>query len=182
MDTATATAEVEAPEASEVPEGAADGGAKGEQAPPWGDDFDPARAWQTIQAQRAAESELKKELAEFRRAKKEAEDAKKSEAEKLSESLEEARREAAAARRELAVSRAALKHGLSDDLLEFLTGADEESIEAQAAKLAERFGNKGSEPVQGRPKPRLTPGQGAPDEDVVDPAAIAARVVAAKRY
>lgn len=36
----------------------------------------------------------------------------------------------------LARERAARKHGLSDDVLEFLTGTDEAQIEKQAAKLA----------------------------------------------
>lgn len=37
---------------------------------------------------------------------------------------------------ELARERAARKHGLADDVLEFLTGTTEEQIEAQASKLA----------------------------------------------
>jgi hypothetical protein len=37
---------------------------------------------------------------------------------------------------ELARERAARKHGLADDVVEFLTGTTEEQIEAQAAKLA----------------------------------------------
>lgn len=40
---------------------------------------------------------------------------------------------------ELARERAARKHGLSDDVLEFLTGTTEEQIEAQAAKLAAKL-------------------------------------------
>jgi hypothetical protein len=40
---------------------------------------------------------------------------------------------------ELARERAARKHGLTDDVLEFLTGTTEEQIEAQASKLAAKL-------------------------------------------
>lgn len=40
-----------------------------EAKPPWGDDFDPARAWQTIQNQRRIETELKAKVSEYEREK-----------------------------------------------------------------------------------------------------------------
>lgn len=156
------------------------------EAAPWGEDFDPARAWKTIQTQRESEAELKKKLADYQKREKEAEDAKKSEAEKLAEALESAKADAVAARRELAVSRAILKHSLPEGFEEFLTATDPEAIEKQAEKLAEKLAAAKpavSDPVvPGRPKPNLVPGQGGPDVETVDPDAIAAKVIAAKRY
>lgn len=158
-----------------------------EQAPPWGENFDPARAWSTIQAQRAAEAELKKELASFRQAQKEKEDAEKSEAQKLAEAIEAAKKDAAEARRELLVSRAAVKHSIPADYLEFLTGATAEAVEAQAVKLAAMLAGKPTaEPpapeVPGKPKPALVPGQGGDEAPGgIDPEALA-KSIRARRY
>lgn len=69
---------------------------------------------------------------------------------------------------ELARERAARKHGLADDVLEFLTGTTEEAIEAQAAKLAGLKPKADVPPkviTQPAPSGGVTPGNGAPKEE-----------------
>lgn len=165
--------------------GAAEGGSVnpapgGEQAPPWGDDFDPSRAWQTITRQREEEKALRARLSEFEKAQKAREDAEKSESERMSEALETARREAAEARREVLVSRAAVKHSLPEKVLAFITGTTAEEVEEQAATLAEMLGAGVKPPaaeVPGKPRPALKPGQGGGDGPAeIDPDAVAERI------
>lgn len=91
------------------------------------------------------------------------EDAQKSELERLQGSYEEALGEASRAQHELWRERAARKHGLDDELIEFLTGESEEELEERAkvlsAKLAARA--EGDKPKPG-PSPDPTRGQ-SPD-------------------
>ena len=65
--------------------------------------------------------------------------------------------------RSLARERAARKHKLDDDILEFLTGATEEQIEAQAVKLAAFKPGAEKQVVITQPPPSggATPGEGA---------------------
>jgi hypothetical protein len=56
--------------------------------------------------------------------------------EEVAAAIADATKRSAALEAEVARERAARKHKLDDSLIEFLTGADEEAIEAQAAKLA----------------------------------------------
>jgi len=68
---------------------------------------------------------------------------------------------------ELARERVARKHKLDDSLIEFLTGATEEQIEAQATKLASLAPQAPREPlVVTRTEPRggVTPGDSSPIE------------------
>lgn len=61
--------------------------------PPWGDGFDPARAWETIQKQRKAEDDLKAKLAAERKKVEDFERAQMTEAERVKADLEQAQRE-----------------------------------------------------------------------------------------
>lgn len=147
-----------------------------EEPAPWGDDFDPAKAWKTIQTQRASEKALAEKVKAFEKAEQEKADAEKTEAERAIARAEKAEADLAAARREALLARVAKKHGIEDDLLDFLTGADEETLETQATRLASL--KPSTTPPPGRPTPRLTPGDAAnpSDEPDFDPAAIAARI------
>lgn len=149
---------------------------KPEETPPWGDDFDPARAWKTIQTLR----EKEKRLQDFERAQREREDAEKTEAQRLADRLAEAESAAKSARTDLLRERALRSFAIPEDLAGFLTGDTEEEIQAKAEALAKYAGAKapGAE-VPGKPKPRLVPGSGAPDSasaDPEDPAALAAKI------
>lgn len=69
---------------------------------------------------------------------------------------------------DLARERAARKHGLDDDLLEFLTGKSEDEIEKQAEKLA-KLKPEATPPVvkvvtQPEPTGGVTPGDNGPKE------------------
>lgn len=80
--------------------------------------------------------QLREEAAGYRVRLKEIEDAEKSELQKAQEAAESAQRELAATRTEAARLRIAAKHGIGEDHLDFLTGSDEEELEAKAVKLA----------------------------------------------
>ncbi len=106
------------------------------------------------------------------------------------EKITEAEKAAADSARALLVDRALREHGLDADLAEFLTGADEDAVMAQAARLAgvkpkpteeeppaegENDGEKPPAPTS-RPTPALTPGHGGeppvvPDFDAIADAA-----------
>lgn len=153
---------------------------QGEQAPPWGDDFDPARAWKTITSLRDKEKELSSKLSGYERAAKEREDAEKTEAQKLADRLAEAEKAADEARTELLRSRIAAKHKLPPELAELLTGKTEEELEAKASVLAEHLGGK-KPPVPGRPTAAgYTTGDGTDPSPAFDPVAIAQ--AARRRY
>ncbi len=136
--------------------------------PPWGsdEDFNPERAWSLIQ-------NLRQEVAELKEAKTSADGER--------EAREAAEARAAEAERDLLVERTLRRHGIPEDLAEFIAGDTEEEIDARAERLAARL-DKG-EPVEeptddlsdrSRPSPALTPGHGAPnDGPTFDPAAIA---------
>lgn len=152
----------------------ADAAQEAPEAPPWGDDFDAARAWTLVQNLRSDKAALKEKLeaAESRASALEAEanaaaDEKKSEAEKLADRLAAAEQAAKEAQRALYIERARATHGLDEELLEFLTGSSEDEILAQAEKLAKRAAPAAppeSEPtlppLPERPRPNLTPGHG----------------------
>lgn len=80
--------------------------------------------------------QLREEAAGYRVRLKEIEDAEKSELQKAQEAAEAAQRELAATKTEAARLRIAAKHGIGEDHLDFLTGSDEEELEAKAVKLA----------------------------------------------
>ena len=80
--------------------------------------------------------QLREEAAGYRVKLKEIEDAEKSELQRAQEAAEAAQRELAATKTEAARLRIAAKHGIGEDHLDFLTGSDEEELEAKAVKLA----------------------------------------------
>jgi len=88
-----------------------------------------ARKWET-RAKRNGDAA--KRLADL-------EEAQKTEAQKLAESKAAAERERDTARSETARLRAALKHGIPDDLVEMLGSGTTEDIDARAKTLGERL-------------------------------------------
>lgn len=74
------------------------------------------------------------------------------------------------------------KHGLDEDLAEFITGNDPEAWEEQAKKLAERFASGSQNEQQPSHKGGLAGRNGGGAKNDVDPAATAKRIVARNRY
>jgi hypothetical protein len=87
--------------------------------------------------------------------------------EEVNAAIAEATKRSAALEAEVARERAARKHKLDDSLVEFLTGATEEQIEAQAAKLAALAPSAARETVvvtRQAPRGGVTPADTAPPE------------------
>jgi hypothetical protein len=157
------------------------------EAPPWGEDFDPERAWKTIQNLREIEREHKKMLADRDREAEERAEAEKSELQKAQEAAEKARSEALEARRELWTTRALKGAGLPEDLSRFLTGTTEEEIGEQAEALAAHLKKEDKEEpapkVPSKPRPALKPGEGGSEgKPAFDPEALAKKVAASPTY
>jgi hypothetical protein len=135
--------------------------------PPWGDDFDPARAWSAIQAGRETERALKARIADFEKAEQEKADADKSDLDKATARADRAEAALKAAQRDALIAKA----GIPDELAEFITAEDADGIAAQLAKIKAAIGNADSGDDgagedgkhDGRPKPALTPGHGGDD-------------------
>lgn len=156
---------------------------KEEQTHPWGDDFDPARAWSTITQQREAEKELREKLASFEKAEQERADAGKTELERAIARAEKAEQAAKAAQRASVLA----KSGLPEELHDFVTGETDEAIAAQVEKLTAALAAKDAGKTPGetpdadevkttsRPQAALTPGHGG-DEAPFDADAIVAAV------
>lgn len=151
-----------------------------EQTPPWGaeENFDAARAWTLIQGLRSDKEALTAERDSFRTDAETAtteRDAAVSRAEAAEASIADSERSSL-------IARTLAKHGLPEDVGEFLTGADEAALEAQAARLAAVAkpatpeptpGEKPAEepatpPSGGRPAPGLKPGHGGDEREVID--------------
>ena len=151
------------------------------ETPPWGDDFDPARAWHTIQTLREREKELSKQqitpearqqLEEYNRLV----EASKSEAQRQQEALAAAQREAETARSEAIRYKVAATHGLNADHFDLLGSGTEEEISARAEKIAALIAAQAQAqqtptPLQTRPveqlRPGATPGEAESAEDVL---------------
>lgn len=86
--------------------------------------------------------------------------------EDIAAAVKEATRKSAELEAELARERAARKHKLDDALIEFLTGTDEEQIEAQAVKLAALAT---SAPRETKPVTRQAPRGGVTPSDSSPP-------------
>jgi|GEM_PF-2417628 len=86
-----------------------------------------------LAAERKARKDAEKQLAELKR---EAERAKMTEQQRAADDLRQATEKAAAERLENLRLRAALKHGITDEYLDLIDGADGDAIEAKAAKVA----------------------------------------------
>jgi hypothetical protein len=130
-------------------------------APPWGEDFDPARAWQTIQNLREREKELEKapkltpeqqrKLDEYTRL----EEASKSDAQRLQEAEASARRDADTARADSLRLRVAIEHGLAKEDIDLLGSGTQEEVTARAQRIAELR----AAAVAAPPAPTPAPGQ-----------------------
>ena len=107
--------------------------AKPASAPPWGDDFNPERAWNTIQAQREENRELK-----AREATRERE--KMSELERAQAELAEARQQIEGLQRESLRSQVAAAKGLPASALAFLHGENQRELEENADALLKLIG------------------------------------------
>lgn len=166
-DTAEAPGETASSEIVETP--------AEDKAPKWDGEFDPDRAAKLVANLRSEKDELKRELAELKKALSEREEVGKSELAQLRERAEKAEKELAQLKTQSFIASALREHGLSEDLSEFVSGGSEEEIKAKVAKLAEKLGP--TPVVTGKPKPKLVPGEGseaaAPD---FDPEAIAAKI------
>lgn len=92
-----------------------------------------ARKWEARAKENLASAKANEDAAQ-RLA--EIEEAQKSEAQKQAEALERAQRELAESKAEAARLKIAAKHGIGEDHLDLLTGADEAELEAKAEKLA----------------------------------------------
>lgn len=147
-------------------------------APPWGDDFDPARAWHTITTLREREKELAKQtispeqqqqLEEYQRLV----EASKSEQQRKDEALAAKERELEATRAEAVRYKAAAAHGIGAEHFDLLGSGSEEEVSARAEKIAALLAAQAqaatsTTPPATRPveqlRPGATPGQ-AVDED-----------------
>jgi hypothetical protein len=114
------------------------------ETPPWGEDFDPSRAWHTIQSLREREKELTKQprltpeqqqqLSEY----SSLVEASKSDAQRKDEAAAKATRERDDAIAESLRYKVALKHGISHTDFDLLGSGTEEQLEARAALVAEK--------------------------------------------
>lgn len=142
--------------------------------PPWGEDFDPARAWKTIQSLRARE----KELAPLAQKAKELEESQKSEQQKITERAEAAERERDALRLEALRLRIAADKGLSPKQAARLRGSTEEEMSADADELLSEFQASGPRRPQGDADQGPRGSAPAP----TDPTKLADAVVARRGY
>ncbi|GAA2230212.1 hypothetical protein N1031_06905 [Herbiconiux moechotypicola] len=156
------------------------------QTPPWGDDFDAAKAWNLIQNLRAEKTALQTKVTDvtterdtLKSERQARENEGKTAEQKAADDLTAAQSATAAARRELYIERALRKHAIPEDLVEFLSGDTEEDILAKAEKLAAvKPAEKTDEqqvtpPAPGMPTPALKPGHGGDAPVEFDPDAIA---------
>lgn len=149
------------------------------QPAPWGDDFDPERAWKLVENLRADQAKSKAKLAEYDKAAQERADAEKSELERATERA--TRAEQALADREAAEKRKSVldKHGLTADDAAFLAGVSDDDLDARAKALAARLGvgqstKDAAEAIPGKPSPKLTAGhESVEPADAFDPIALA---------
>lgn len=124
-----------------------------EDAPP-ADLGDPGK--KALDAERAAKRAAEKRAKDLEARLKEFEDANKTEAEKAAARAEAAEKALAEMTAKALRLEVATEFKLDPDLHEFLTGSDEESLRAQAQKLAERFAA-----TAGPRQPKPDPTQGA---------------------
>lgn len=162
------------------------------KAPEFDGDFDAEKATRLVANLREEVATLKGERDSLKTERDEFKAAAEKTGTERDDALAAAVKRAEDAERTLAIS----KHNLPDDVVEefadYLTGTPEE-VDAKAARLAARLAPKPEEPsgdsepegdeagdeqkpaLPGKPKPALTPGSGAEDDDLdFDAAAIAA--------
>jgi hypothetical protein len=111
------------------------------ETPPWGDDFDPALAWDKIQKanaeaknlrERVMTDEQRKQLDEYNKLV----EARKPEAERREAAAAALQRERDEALSETTRYKVALRHGITEDDFDLLGSGTEEQIEARATKVA----------------------------------------------
>jgi DNA repair exonuclease SbcCD ATPase subunit len=163
------------------------------QTPPWGDDFDAAKAWTLVQNLRADKAALQGEVATLKTdlttAQSTAQAAETAKAEietkytELSAEVQRKEDEAKAkSEHDALVKKVLEKYEVDEARLEFLTGSTEEEIEEKAKRLGSVKGEKKEaeiDPITRRPVLALTPGQGGEQTPAFDPAAIAKQARAA---
>lgn len=106
--------------------------------PPWGDDFEPERAWSTIQRQRQTERNLRDQLQEHQR--RQMSDQQRTESER-----DQFKRERDEARVDRERYRIAATRGIPIDLLSSIKGETVEELEQNADVLKRHIG--GGQPV-----------------------------------
>jgi hypothetical protein len=150
-------------------------------APPWGDDFDPARAWSLIQGLRGDKANQAAKLTAFEQAEQARKDAEMTELQRANERAEKAER--AIADREAADQRAAVisKHGISAADADFLKDVPSDQLDARAQALAARLAaapkDDGAEALPGKPQPKLTAGHESGEAtEPFDPIALADKI------
>lgn len=99
-----------------------------------------------LRAEREQRKALEKQLADAQQVIKDAEAASLSDLERAQREAAEAKTLLAQAQREVLVSKVALEKAVPADLVQFLTGADEAAIGAQADLLVERLGGTPATP------------------------------------
>lgn len=150
-------------------------------APPWGEDFDPAKAWNLVQNLRADKEKLaqrpaltdeqKRQLSEYNSLV----EASKTEAQRQAEAVETAKREAESARAEAIRYKAAATHGISAEHFDLLGSGTEEEITARAAKISALLAAQATTPPVTPPttrpvehlRPGATPGDAESEDDVL---------------
>jgi hypothetical protein len=147
--------------------------------PPWGEDFDAARAWKLVENLRADNATKTAKLSDHEKAAQARADAEKSEVERATARAERA--EKALADREAASRRTDVlkKHGLSDDDAAYLAGITDDELDAKAEALAARLGlskKDAAEEIPGKPAPKLTPGHQAASPGALDIAALVEKI------
>lgn len=165
-------------------------GTTDEKKPAFEGEFDAERAARLIENLRSEIKDLKAEKATLATSLQEKEDAEKTESQRLSDRLAAAEKAAKDAQRALLVERAARKHNLPEDVVDFLIGDTEEEIEAKAERLARLGSPKKDEPneeqkpeddgLPGRPAPALKPGHGGDSSAPFDPREIAKEALAGR--
>jgi predicted DNA binding CopG/RHH family protein len=152
-----------------------------EGAPPWGDDFDPGRAWSLVQNLREDNAKLKTRpaLTEEQQQKladwDALEQASKTEFERMQEDLGRTKRDAESARAEAVRYKAAATHGIPADHFDLLGSGTEDEITARAEKLAALLAAQTQPPVSTPPtrrpveqmRPGATPGDAESEDDVL---------------
>jgi len=145
-----------------------------------GEKFDKDRALAKIRKTNSENAQLRKRIAEYEKAQKDADDAKKDDLTKAQEAQAALQKQLDDTTLENTRLRVALAKGLSEKQAARLVGATREELEADAddflADLAPKKDDP--EPVPGKPREKLPRGGGDPDDDVVetDPDKLAALI------
>jgi hypothetical protein len=140
--------------------------------PPWGDDFDPARAWKLIVDLRADKVALQTERDEIKAER----DTLQTERQAREEEANAAKEAAAKAASDLRIERAVRKHKVPDEFADLVRGDTDEEVEAIAERLS-KIGKPAEKPepdadaekapdepkLPAKPRPNLQPGHGGED-------------------